>query len=359
MVEEYELQRFCKAQPISKKRGNSSKPKPSSRKKVRFQLNSSEEDTTKFIDDNSEDEEERTTSVTRSGRKLNQRKTYETEFYSGKLGKKVNTAKGFHVPVPEDENFITHHSERCYRCNGTGSHTGPVDILVGPEAKRLRLFQCRSCSYSIHNNCLPQIASSYFENGQVSCVKCQRKNNCTECQMNIPSNSDKEIAFRCNLCFRGFHNKCIKKGVSSSLIEKAEKTDILEIYENGLCIECMKFGQKSATIIAERKVDNKTEFLLKWKNISYRHTDWVVKSWMQGAQPTAYRAYIKKRSEKEFITQNRIPIEWQTVDRILNVEWLDKNKLKAKRILAVYKDTSYENGKEIILLFIMYLIVYF
>lgn len=232
----------------------------------------------------------------------------------------------------------------------SGNHIGPVNVPVGPDSKKQRLLLCKSCSYSIHNSCLPQLNSSFFEKDQFTCVKCQRKNSCAECNKKIPDKNATNLAFRCNFCFRGFHNKCIKKGVSSGLAEEIKDVDPDSIYENGVCFECGKFGQKLGSIIAERTVNDKTEFLLKWKNTSYRHTTWVSESWMQGAQASAYRAYLKKRSEQDFVTQNGIPIEWKTVDRILDVEWLDKSKHKAKRIFAVYKDTSYEDGKLVLLL---------
>lgn len=358
LVEDFELQRFHQSQHsqrTTRKRVNTFKPKPEVRKKARFQAanntNSDENESNNPSSDGLEDKEARPTSVTRSGRKSTQSKTYDIEFYAGKIGVKNRAANVFKVPLPEDPYFISQHSELCYRCNEAGTYKGPVDVPVGPEAKKIRLLFCKSCSYSIHNNCLPQVASYYIDHGQISCVKCQKKSGCAECYKDIPDRSDKELAFRCNLCFRGFHKKCIRKGVSSNLAEESKESDVTEIYESGLCFECLKYGQKSASIIAERTVGDKTEFLLKWKNTSYRHCTWVVESWMQGAQAVSYRAYIKKRSEQVFVPRNSIPIEWKTVDRILNVEWLDKSKTMAKKILAVFKDTSYEDGKVMIELF--------
>ncbi|KAG2202459.1 hypothetical protein INT47_013075 [Mucor saturninus] len=352
LVEDFELQHFRDSQqPVTRKRAtNSFKPRIDAKKKARLRgrIGSNDDSAPASVpsSDNSDNEEDdtRAVSATRSGRKSTQSKTYQTEFYAGKLGEKKRNTQIVHVPIPEDPDFIAHHSELCYRCNESGNHKGPIDVPVGTDARKQRLLLCKSCSYSIHNNCLPQFIGPYFENGQMTCVKCQRKNSCVECHKTIPEKNDTKLAFRCNFCFRGFHNKCIKKGVSSDLVEETKDTDPEAIYANGICFECAKFGQKHGSIVAERTVNNKTEFLIKWKNVSYRHTNWVLESWMQGAQSTAYRAYIKKRSEQDFVTQNGIPIEWKTVDRILNVEWLNKSKLKAKRILAVYKDTSYEDA---------------
>lgn len=283
-------------------------------------------------------------SLLRSGRRVKRSQSFESEFPTAKLGQSKKKEYTVRVPIPTDEDVIKHHSVYCYRCNEKGNYDGPLDVPLGPEPKRCRLLFCKSCSYSIHNNCLPSATSSYFNAGEMTCVKCQRNTDCIECKKNIDKTNPKEMSFRCNFCYRGFHEKCIKKGVSSSLAYKVDDLNLDKLYKSGTCVECDTFGETPATILAERKINDKTEFLIKWKNVSYRHTNWVTESWMQGAQSSAHRAYLKKAMNGPILPNNEIPVEWTIVDRILSVEWENNQKIKPKRILAVFKDTSYEDG---------------
>lgn len=297
----------------------------------------------------SEEEKEETeiSTISRSGRVVKRSQSFENEFYpltSSSPDQKSHTGYTCRVPVPTDQNIIRYHSSRCYRCYKSGTYIGKLDVPIGPKSRRCRLLFCNTCSCAIHNSCLPSLSNSYFDNGELTCVKCQRNTKCTHCSTSIVDNS-KTIPFRCYVCFRAFHKNCIKPGVSSSLTDKTDDLNFVRLYKNGKCIECTTFGTIPGSIVGERVVDNKKECLIKWKNASYRHTNWVSDSWMQGAQPSAHRAYIKKREENPSIATNEIPIEWTIVDRILNVEWENKLQRIPRHILVVYKDTSYEDGK--------------
>ncbi|RCI02455.1 hypothetical protein CU098_001572, partial [Rhizopus stolonifer] len=93
-------------------------------------------------------------------------------------------------------------------------------------------------------------------------------------------------------------------------------------------------------IIASERTSNdgRVECLIKWKNESYRHTNWVLADWVSQVSPSLFRGYLK-RKEAHGISQ--VSEDWTVVDRILNVEWEDKSNQKVKRILAVYKDSEY------------------
>jgi hypothetical protein len=125
-----------------------------------------------------------------------------------------------------------------------------------------------------------------------------------------------------------------------------ENINMDEIFANGLCMECKTYGSKSGNIVGERgNNENKTELLIRWKDKSFRHTNWVAESWFGRAQPSTHKAYLKKKLDPSFEVASTIPIEWKTVDRILNVEWINKNTMEVKRVFSVMKDSNYDDGK--------------
>lgn len=334
------------------------------KKRVHFGTNSDSSDSMSYVIVNSSEEEEeweegeedfgeasssQPLAVTRTGRQTKRKVTFENEFYPE--GVKTKTKKSTYtckVPLYENSDFIKNHSEHCFRCDGTGYYNGCVEMSIGNLAKRVRLLLCKTCSYSIHNNCLPngKITQHFNSDGEYQCVKCSsRKSVCQYDQIALTKKTDGQIPFRCNACYRGFHQKCIAKSVSSELVDKFKEVEMDDLYAKGLCMECSTFGVRSGNAIGERMVDDRKELLIKWKNASHRHTNWVSENWYKHVHSTAYKAYLRKKLEPSFEALTTIPIEWKTVDRILNVEWENKAELKAKRILAVYKDISYEDGK--------------
>lgn len=342
------------------KRKNNFQIKYTNRKKIRYEpkgrpgndLKNSvvniSDDEVEEDEDSGESSEQATRSTTRSGRQTARERTWQEEFVRERAARGIERYQ-YTVPLYTDRGFINSHSLHCNRCYLTGSIHGPTQVVVGTEIPRTRLLLCKVCSNSTHNNCLPNHAQQHFdiETGEYTCAKCIKKNTCAciECKKALKA-SPTSAALRCILCYRAFHKKCIKKGVSTDLVDVMNNTDIDKMYQSGQCLECITHGQTSGKIVAERIVkEGRKEYMLKWQNQSFRHTSWVAESWVVATQSINYRSYTGKIERNILTPKSGIPIEWTIVDRILNVEWADKENQVVKRILAVFKDRDYSEGK--------------
>ncbi|KAI9262698.1 P-loop containing nucleoside triphosphate hydrolase protein [Sporodiniella umbellata] len=272
---------------------------------------------------------------TRSGRVKAVPKSFQQEFYpTFDIGKKPINIKPRHIPLYSNET-IECHSQKCFRCfkGGlpNGSNGTAVSVLCGPTVSRHRLLLCKTCSLVCHNNCLPALCKQSFDSeGNYNCAKCRISTDCSGCHEKLLKNSQK-VVFRCTTCLRGYHSKCIKNGSD----------------DGSRCQDCIYYDGKQATRIVAKKTDEKgEELLILWKGQSFRHVSWVPSSWFKARHASLYKNYEKKYGDEDTpIKRGRyFPIEWTIIERILNVEWEDKKSMIPKKVLAVYKDTGYDEA---------------
>jgi hypothetical protein len=298
-----------------------------------------------FIVSDSSDVEDTTTS-TRSRRTIQKPTTFEAEFYPSlnQTTKKLVSASICIVPPYADDDFVGHHSTHCFKCKRSGSPNGPVQVKLGPEERRSRLLLCNTCSMSVHNNCASINASIDKKTGIMKCQKCVNALNCSGCNNDIvESNNNDTIPFRCSTCYRAYHYNCIASNVSSELVDEMKNTNLEDFYKAGVCLECRTYPPKvTERIAAERIVHDQLEYLIKWKDHSYRRTNWISATWVAHVNPSLYRGYLKR---KEKVGAPRFSEDWKIIDRILDVEWINKSNNQARRVLAVFKDTEYGEGK--------------
>jgi hypothetical protein len=299
-------------------------------------------DLSHFIVNDSEEEEISISSGTRSGRAVQKPTTFGAEFYSVAIQPKKKYVQAIicNIPPYSNSEFVDHHSTHCYKCKRSGSPVGPEQVKLGPEEKRTRLLLCNTCSLSIHNNCAALTTTINKETGFLKCKKCVISLDCTGCNKKIMKSDI--IPFRCRDCFRIFHSKCIASSVSPELADLTKTVNIDDLYKTGVCLECMAYPPKvTEKVAAERTINGQLEYLIKWKGLSYRHTNWVSAKWIAHTNPALYRGYLKR---KEKLGTPQFSEDWKIVDRILDVEWTNKSAGQVRRILAVFKDTEYAEG---------------
>lgn len=273
---------------------------------------------------------------TRSGRIQVIPTSFQEEFYAIKNVKKKSNEKSYNVSFYSDE-FIKQHTKYCFRCHQTGFPNGRNNdaeaVSCGPECARIRLLLCQTCTLSCHNNCLSATSDIYFDANTYTCVKCKNKKmNCIACHQSL--NIANDFIFRCKICFRTYHPQCID----------------LDDYQEGDCLDCITYQNRQPQSILAQRTNEKDqkELLIRWKDVSFRHANWVSSSWLQATSTVLFTKYKSKYGTEDTQPKNGryFPIEWITIERILDVIWEENNKQKAKCILAVFKDTEYGDGKE-------------
>ncbi|KAG0945245.1 hypothetical protein G6F32_007023 [Rhizopus arrhizus] len=231
---------------------------------------------------------------TRSGRIQVIPTSFQEEFYAIKNVKKKSNEKSYNVSFYSDE-FIKQHTKYCFRCHQTGFPNGRNNdaeaVSCGPECARIRLLLCQTCTLSCHNNCLSATSDIYFDANTYTCVK------------------------------------------------------YLDDYQEGDCLDCITYQNRQPQSILAQRTNEKDqkELLIRWKDVSFRHANWVSSSWLQATSTVLFTKYKSKYGTEDTQPKNGryFPIEWITIERILDVIWEENNKQKAKCILAVFKDTEY------------------
>ncbi|KAG0790672.1 hypothetical protein G6F22_006349 [Rhizopus arrhizus] len=119
----------------------------------------------------------------------------------------------------------------------------------------------------------------------------------------------------------------------------------LDDYQEGDCLDCITYQNRQPQSILAQRTNEKDqkELLIRWKDVSFRHANWVSSSWLQATSTVLFTKYKSKYGTEDTQPKNGryFPIEWITIERILDVIWEENNKQKAKCILAVFKDTEY------------------
>lgn len=326
-------------------------------KSVDFEANNDSEGT--FSGSNSGTETADTAeNMTQRGRKTVKPKSFMAEFHydmldpsgtRGKSNRKANFGPAHHIPLYEDETFIHQHSEYCYRCHKKGAINGKsgdnTEVYFGSTNPCTRLLLCGHCSLSFHNNCVSGLPANFNkETNDLRCQKCLKRSKCHGCKKTVTTKEDSApLPLRCSVCFRGFHQKCIISGASAALRDQLDESMILDMYQSGKCVECNHYTNKKVeSVLSERQVEGTHEYFVKWKHLSYRKAEWVNADWVEQAYPITYRGYLS-RKEKGRITA--YSDDWLMIDRIIDVKWADKKAEKASKVLAIFKDRDYGEGK--------------
>jgi hypothetical protein len=250
------------------------------------------------------------------------------------------------IPSYEDETFIEHHSEYCFQClkQGTINNENTSKVSIGKDHRRTRLLLCNHCSFAFHNNCISLGSTGFDRNTKgLKCQKCIKSTKCLSCNKS-QSKKNETVPFRCLKCFRLFHKDCILSKVSPALRDTVDKSVLLDIYESGQCVECSTYGSQTIeSVLTEKQVEGKTEYLIKWKELSFRKADWVSANWVSHFNTMLHRGYLKKKEAGKIVTYSE---DWLLIDRIIDVEWSNKSLGTVKSVLAVFKDRDYGEGKE-------------
>ncbi|KAI8987380.1 P-loop containing nucleoside triphosphate hydrolase protein [Mycotypha africana] len=307
-----------------------------------------------FIVNTDDEVEAAETTITRRQRKVMRPVTYENEFKIREtMRKKPARAPSVYIPSYKDEDFIKSHCHFCTSCGRSGNVNGngaspDTTVQLGKEVATKRLLLCQNCSYSQHNSCFSINIVKYlinFETGEFTCSLCNSKTSnkskdCVNC--NRLATNDSKISLRCRTCKRLFHRDCIKKGLTVKLAESVKDENIDELYSKGQCVECLtyfwKLKRKPKAILANREIDGRKEMYVGWQDMSYRHAEWVSHSWIQAVSPHMHAAYERRLKAGKIVPFSQ---DWLLIDRIVSVEWENKSKNEARRILAVYKDCEY------------------
>jgi hypothetical protein len=193
-----------------------------------------------------------------------------------------------------------------------------VDKEDGTE-KRLFFFRCFRCGYIAHETCLPPLedepANLDEDDLLVKRIKKYRRD------------------WKCFLCVQWNHD--IDKIIAYQEPEDADLTEEAQDTENSRSTivisdddlpkveddsdfdtkdECKNQNKEQSNVEGERR------FLVKWKDCSYRHVEWVPEQWLVGVNPSAVRAFLRKEPTPAF-KQDVVMPEWTRIDRILNVEF--------------------------------------
>ncbi|RKO84910.1 hypothetical protein BDK51DRAFT_32426, partial [Blyttiomyces helicus] len=116
-------------------------------------------------------------------------------------------------------------------------------------------------------------------------------------------------SLKCYGCQRYRHADCDENG------EAAEDRG------SYLCCDCNKWGGKDIHLLLTwRKVDEVLQYLVKWKETSYREVAWVSASWAEAVSGWVPSTLLKVQQEPSQTEEDVIQREWLEIDKILKVD---------------------------------------
>eukprot|EP00833_Pecoramyces_ruminatium_P009141 jgi/Orpsp1_1/1183173/evm.model.c7180000084178.2 len=237
--------------------------------------------------------------------------------------------------------------KRCIYCeNEAESKTDdPIYDDFGP------FYSCIKCTSSYHIGCIPgykRNKKKYEENKNI-CKLCQEAD--PICKVNcIHKDKNKEYLdkinklkfFRCSRCDISAHFDCIIQEIKKKT-DFSTNTIVKYIKSEFLCDRCICWNSGIHRILTYRDIGEteetkKREFLVKFKNTSYLHVDWVPEDWLKTINEQKYGTFINKinkensyavlygkppiwpKSEKDAINP-----EYCKVEMILDVEFFERS----------------------------------
>lgn len=118
----------------------------------------------------------------------------------------------------------------------------------------------------------------------------------------------------CDKCDRSIHLKCLE-----------DKSSRFQSKTKWICVECSSYTNEVGRVLTRRPVaENVYEYLVKFKEKSYRDVAWVSQSWLESISIVRVRWADKKFAEKTPSPEEAVPAKWLLVDKVLSVEWKRK-----------------------------------
>lgn len=325
----------------------------------------------------------------RETRRSNLREQLEDDISEHELDRKEKKFFGvrevFHS-IPNNNPFRRRHLNTCDVCNVIGN-----DPVKGP------LVFCQGCTFAYHQACLggranrdhlvTKVADNEFVLQCRRCLGvphskdslCPHEGHCTVCgeegQMSKPlrerltpkqeeqlrqSNDGKDpitqvdstlinnvdnLLFRCVGCRRAYHY------MHFPALGEDESNDVAKLRfeqysENWKCLDCLSVPGEIGTMVAWRPVDDqatthaasktpedKKEYLIKWKNMSYHRTTWMPGPWVRGVAPSAMRRAFF-RTEKDVKPQSSaeeaIPEDYLRIGIVFDVKYSDRQRKRTQ-----------------------------
>ncbi|KAF9191017.1 hypothetical protein BGZ51_007850 [Haplosporangium sp. Z 767] len=209
-----------------------------------------------------------------------------------------------------------------------------------PESSPV-LFRCFRCTYTAHDKCLKPLTTMEKGIDQIQIIKHYRKSwKCHQCQ-EWDSELDLILAFR---------DVPIRKVDTSSLDTDTNmvSADAAKDDANAVTETSTKDGSTF------RQPPNTTrEFLVKWKNMSYRKITWVPSYWVsQVVSPAKMKSFWKRTVGPSQASDVVMP-EWTQVEKILDVRfepdfggnWDDMDALDhIQSVFVKWKSLDYEHA---------------
>lgn len=241
---------------------------------------------------------------------------------------------------------------------------GSRDHLVTKVGPGDFVLQCRRCIDVPHkkDNSAPELSlCQKCKTPGLACAPFRAKKSTKQEQIEREANEGEDpiievdsellnnaeiLLFRCATCHRGWHmahlpprSAPVEDTLDSTAdVEDDEVADRFDEYSQGwTCKECFTArGQIDALVAwrpvntefytpgftAEMMAEDDKEYLVKWRKMSYFHSDWMPGAWVWGVSAAAMRqCFNKKDPAPKMRTEDAIPEEWCRVDIVLDVRY--------------------------------------
>lgn len=174
------------------------------------------------------------------------------------------------------------------------------------------LLNCLLCSNTYHLHCIGGYRSRdrrpNFTNENFVCQMCKAEPPiCTYCGAGFEPG---QLAFRCDRCAGLGHDECLVREFDDAFdIMFDEELGVEEgtvgwFHRKWRCIDCTRWSDEIGQILTYRDVSvgelTMREYLVKYKNHSHRHNDWVGEKWLSNLEDgkAKYKLFWKKVEEE-------------------------------------------------------------
>lgn len=325
----------------------------------------------------------------RETRRSNLRERLEDDISEKELEireKKVFGVREVFHSIPNNDLFCRRHLNTCNVCDITGNYLvkGPLvfcqgctfsyhqaclgaraqrDHLVTKLGERQFALQCRHClgvghskdKLCPHEGCCVvcgekgPMSKPLRERSTPKQEEQLRKDNegkdpVTQVDPSLINNTD-NLLFRCVGCRRAYHYAHLP-ALEEDESEGVAKSRFEQYSENWKCLDCLSAPGAIGAIVAWRPVndqvtthaasktpEDKKEYLIKWKNMSYHRTTWMSGSWVRGVAPPAMRhAFFRsaKDAKAQSGTEEAIPEDYLRVDIVFDVKYSDQQRRRSQ-----------------------------
>jgi hypothetical protein len=219
-------------------------------------------------------------------------------------------------------------------------------------ADSLVFFRCYRCSFVVHNHCLPSLDDD--EGKSIKRKKRQtdkgelleiyrKKWKCKDC-LKWDHEVDRILTYKwCAVednDAEGEPENCAGKSIDNiELVEMQDKESdpLADSTEKNNDAPDFKDTRSSPSV---RRL-----FLIKFKDLSYRHVTWVPESWLSNVNASMIRGFLKRYPDIPPSMEEALPEEWKKVDRVLDVEF--KNGKKLYNVMFTKTEVDFQSVKEV------------